>query len=114
MAGLGFLSLGASAGLITGLLVLKARTSIGPGFLIVALMPIFLSGAAVFISPMLKDDKSSGLYAVGLLLSLMWQQVGPLLMRVAAQVTFGSVLIILYGFGTLILSILAMVAAFLV
>lgn len=114
MAGLGFLSLGASAGLITGLLVSKARASIGPGFLIVALMPIFLSGAAVFVSPVLKDGKSSGLYAVGLLLSLMWQQAGPLLMRVAAQVTFGNVLIILYGVGTLTLSILAMVGTFLI
>ncbi len=107
------MSFGASAALATGLLVSKARTSMGAGYLVVALMPIILSGAAVFMLPVFKDAKSLGFYPIGLLLALMWQQVGPLLVGVTGRPTVAQTLIYAYGFVAALLSLAATAGVFL-
>lgn len=76
MDGLGFLSLGARAGMTTGQLMFRSRMPSKLGFVLVALLPVPFSGSAVFMLPQLVEVKSSSLYPVGLLLSLMWQQAG--------------------------------------
>ena len=109
MSGLGFLALGASAGVVCGFVVSKAGRSIGLGFLVAALIPMILSGAVVLMTPQLRESKWSGFYAVGLLLSLMWQQVGPLLMDIVRLQMAGKILVSAYGIVTLALSIFAIV-----
>ncbi|SEE66168.1 hypothetical protein SAMN04490198_2301 [Pseudomonas palleroniana] len=85
----------------------------GAGYGVVALMPIILSGAAVLMLPVFNDAKSLGFYPIGLLLALMWQQVGPLLVGVIGRPTVAQILIYSYGFVAALLSLAATAAVFL-
>ena len=78
MDGLGFLSLGASAGLVTSLILAKGRTPLGIGSMLGALSPVLLSGAAVLFSPQLSGAKGVGLFPLGLLLALLWEKNGAI------------------------------------
>lgn len=84
------------------------------GYLIVALMPLILSGAAMFMLPQFRDNKLLGFYPVGLLLALMWQQAGPLLADVLSKQKPIQILICAYGAAVLILSIAAVAGVFLI
>ena len=110
MNGLGFLALGASAGMFTALIASRARTDIGSW--LVALLPVLLSGAAVFLLPQLALKSSVDLYAVGLLVSLMWQQTGSA-MRVLDQPSWLQNSLAIFSFViALSLTIFALVLAF--
>lgn len=74
MNSIGFFSLGASAGIISGLIMSRARTPANIGSSLVALLPVLLSGALVFLNPQLAGASSVDFYAIGLLASLMWQK----------------------------------------
>ncbi|MBI6707774.1 hypothetical protein [Pseudomonas syringae] len=113
VSGLGFISLGAGAALATSLLVSRARVSMSGSYLIVALMPLIFSGAAMFMLPPFRDNKSLGFYPVGLLLALMWLQAGPLLADVTARQKPIQLMIYAYGLAILILSIAAVAGVFL-
>ena len=79
MDGIGFLSLGASAGLLTGLaLQFSARASSGFGHVVAAFAPVLLSGAAVLLMPDLRGATSVGLYPFGLLIALVWRHTGAM------------------------------------
>lgn len=108
MGGLGFLGLGVSSGLITGFLISKARPSLGLGAILAALLPVLLSGAAVLLLPQLASTGTSDLFPIGLVLSLMWMQVGPLLMGAHSQSNFGVALITLYAVAASCLTIFAL------
>lgn len=84
------------------------------GYLLVALVPIILSGAAMFMLPVFKDAKSLGFYPIGLLLAFMWQQVGPLLVGVTGRPTAAQILIYAYGFVAAFLSLAATTGVFLI
>ena len=73
MDGYGFLSLGASAGMVTSRVLARARTPVGVGSLLAALLPVLLSGSAVFLLPQLSASKGVGYFPLGLLLALLWQ-----------------------------------------
>jgi hypothetical protein len=109
--GLGFLGLGASSGMITGFLVSKAKPSLGLGTVVAALLPVLLSGAAVLLLPQLASTGSSDLFPIGLILSLMWMQVGPLLMGAQSQSKLAIVLVTLYAVATSGLTIFALFRA---
>lgn len=107
VSGFGFISLGAGAALATNLLVSKARVQMSASYLIVALMPLILSGAAMFMLPPFRDNKSLGFYPIGLLLALMWLQTGPLLANVTGKQNPFRTIIYAYGLVLLTLSIAA-------
>ncbi|WP_440062175.1 hypothetical protein ACTACQ_23690 [Pseudomonas syringae] len=113
VSGLGFISLGAGAALATSFLVPKARVSMSGGYLIVALLPLILSGAAMFMLPPFRDNKSLGFYPVGLVLALMWLQAGTLLADVTGRQKPIRIMIYAYGLALLILSITAFAGVFL-
>lgn len=73
MDGLGFLSLGASAGMVTSLVLARGRAPVSMGSMLGALSPVLLSGAAVFLLPQLSTSKGVGFFPLGLLLVLLWQ-----------------------------------------
>ncbi|GGC91995.1 hypothetical protein GCM10007418_09500 [Halopseudomonas salina] len=86
--------------------------AVGPGFLIAAMLPIFLASAAVLTLPTLATHELSGFYPVGLLLSLMLQQAGQLVMA-KLEGSFVSVLLgYVYGVVAIGATVAALVFAF--
>ena len=96
VSGLGFLSLGAAVALTTGLLVSKARQSIGAGYRAVALLPLLLSGGVMLTQSPFKDAKFLGLDPVGILLGLMWTQAAALLSEIENKSSYAQVVAYLY------------------
>lgn len=110
MDGIGFLSLGVGAGMLTCLMVSRARASASLSFVLAALLPVLLSGAAVLLTPQLASSKSASLYPLGLLVSLIWQQVLPLI-NALDHPRFSKYIAIACGIGTLILTLVAILLA---
>ncbi|WP_373990951.1 hypothetical protein [Duganella sp. BuS-21] len=75
MHSLGFLTLGASAGLLSGLLLPAGSARNSAALSLVALTPIVLSGTLVFLHPTLAQSPAMHFYGIGLLVALMWQGV---------------------------------------
>jgi len=113
ISGFGFLGFGAAAAWASGLLISKIRTpTIGTGSFVTALLPIILSGAAVFMLPPLRNATALGFYPVGLLLGLMWQQAGPLLAEADSMSGNTRRLVYAYGFATASLSLATVAGVF--
>lgn len=110
--GVGFLCLGASAGLLTGFLASRTRgIATNSGVSVVVLLPVLASGAAVFLSPQLAPAPTSGFYPIGLLLSFMALQAGHLVMSCEGKSTYFKVISWCYGGATALLACLASYAA---
>ncbi|MFN3357591.1 MAG: hypothetical protein ACK418_16485 [Pseudomonas sp.] len=112
MDGFGMLSLGASAGLVTGFIVSKTRFPAGLGIVLACLLPIFMAGVAVFSVPELAKSTSTKLFPIGLLASLMWLTAGPLLMEISSQPTSRKIFIFAYAASALSLTIAALKTAY--
>lgn len=76
MGGLGFLALGTSAGLFSGFILSKAKGASSVS-LLVALLPVLLSGAWVFLAPEFKGARSTDFYPIGLLIAFLWLGAWP-------------------------------------
>lgn len=66
----------------------------------------------MFMLPVFKGVKSLGFYPIGLLLALMWQQVGPLLGGITGRTNTVRNLIFAYGCVTTTLSLAALTGVF--
>ena len=75
----GCLSLGASAALLSGLIVNSASRTSSLGAILAAILPVVLSAAAVFLLPFLATVRGASFYSIGLLLSLLWQRTGAII-----------------------------------
>lgn len=110
--GIGFLCLGASAGLLTGFLASRARgLATNSAFSVIVLLPVLASGAAVFLVPQLATAPLNGFYPIGLLLSFLGLQAGPLVMSVEGKSTYLQVITGCYTVATAVLLGLAISAA---
>ncbi len=112
MFGIGFLCLGASAGLLTGFLTYRTRgVATNNGVSVVVLLPVLTSGAAVFLIPQLVTAPMSGFYPIGLLLSFMALQAGPLITACEGKSTYFKTISWCYGGTTALLACFAIYAA---
>lgn len=74
MTNIGFFTLGAAAAASTGLILARVKVPASVGSCFIALLPIVLSGIAVFSNTELSRSNSADFYGIGLLASLMWQK----------------------------------------
>lgn len=112
MFGIGFLCLGASAGLLTGFLSSRTRgIAVNTGVSVVTLLPVLVSGAAVFLIPQLATAPQNGFYPIGLLLSFMALQASPLITECEGKSTYFKTISWCYGGTTALLACLAIYTA---